>query len=142
MEKKLSPKKMEANRRNAQRSTGPRTPAGRRKVRWNAVIHGLLSGHVVLPLGEVQERPEEFAALVAHLRRDLTIRQLTRLQMQPERAMVALGGPPEIAEQSHSSCLESVALYRKASNFGFVLSHFDAFSAHRDTARQAEGGKQ
>ncbi len=82
MEKKLSPKKIEANRRNAQRSTGPRTRAGKRNVRWNAVKHGLLSDEVVLPVGEVQERPQELVRPVAHLRRDLTIRQLNRLQQQ------------------------------------------------------------
>ncbi len=37
------------NRANAQNSTGPRTPAGKAKMRFNAVQHGLYSATVVLP---------------------------------------------------------------------------------------------
>jgi len=36
-----SEKQIAANRRNAQRSTGPRTPEGKRKVALNALRHGL-----------------------------------------------------------------------------------------------------
>jgi hypothetical protein len=41
--------KIEANRRNARRSTGPRTKEGKEKVRFNAVKHGLRAETVVLP---------------------------------------------------------------------------------------------
>ena len=44
-----TPRKIEANRRNAQRSTGPRTEAGRNKVKFNALTHGLTAETVVLP---------------------------------------------------------------------------------------------
>jgi len=37
-----------ANRRNAQKSTGPRTPKGRAAVSQNAVKHGLLTRHNVI----------------------------------------------------------------------------------------------
>jgi uncharacterized protein YcbK (DUF882 family) len=33
----ISQKQLEANRRNAQLSTGPKTPEGKRRVRWNAL---------------------------------------------------------------------------------------------------------
>ncbi len=46
-------KQIEANRRNAQRSTGPKTPAGKAKVRFNALIHGRRAESAVLP-GEDQ----------------------------------------------------------------------------------------
>src|SRR4051794_15045422 len=36
-------KQIEANRRNAQKSTGPRTPAGKAKCSRNALKHGLAS---------------------------------------------------------------------------------------------------
>ncbi len=38
-----------ANRNNAKRSTGPKTPAGKAKVRYNALKHGLLAEAVLLP---------------------------------------------------------------------------------------------
>jgi hypothetical protein len=44
-----SSKRIEANRRNAQRSTGPRTPGGKSRVRLNALKHGLTASTVVLP---------------------------------------------------------------------------------------------
>ena len=44
-----SEKKIEANRRNARKSTGPRTPEGKAAVRLNALTHGLLSQEVPLP---------------------------------------------------------------------------------------------
>ena len=57
-----SARKNEANRRNAQKSTGPRTPEGKAAVRLNALRHGLLSEEVLLPgedgeaLGELGDR--------------------------------------------------------------------------------------
>ncbi|MFO0953828.1 MAG: hypothetical protein U0835_22265 [Isosphaeraceae bacterium] len=44
----ISPKRLEANRRNAQKSTGPRTPAGKAASSKNAVKHGL-AAQVHLP---------------------------------------------------------------------------------------------
>ena len=48
-------KQIEANRRNAQRSTGPRTPEGKAAVRLNALRHGLRARTVVLPGEDRQE---------------------------------------------------------------------------------------
>jgi hypothetical protein len=53
-----SDKKKEANRRNARKSTGPRTPEGKDAVRLNALKHGLLSQEVLLP-GEDDEALRE-----------------------------------------------------------------------------------
>ena len=44
-----SDKQIRANRRNAQRSTGPKTPEGKDAVRLNATKHGLRSQEVLLP---------------------------------------------------------------------------------------------
>ena len=41
--------KAAANRKNAQRSTGPRTARGKARVAQNAIIHGLLSEKALLP---------------------------------------------------------------------------------------------
>jgi hypothetical protein len=42
-------KQIEANRRNALKSTGPKTPEGKDAVRLNALKHGLLSQESILP---------------------------------------------------------------------------------------------
>jgi len=74
MKSNLSLKKIAANRRNARRSTGPRTPAGKNKVKWNALRHGLLSRELLFPGGESRRRRQEYALLLAGLRRDLAPR--------------------------------------------------------------------
>ena len=65
--KAVSPAKLEANRKNALKSTGPKTPAGKAKVRWNALTHGLLAREAVILRGEGKEDPAEFAALLEDL---------------------------------------------------------------------------
>src|SRR5712691_9500059 len=44
-----SPRQINANRENAKRSTGPKTAAGKAKVRYNAMKHGLLAEAALLP---------------------------------------------------------------------------------------------
>jgi hypothetical protein len=44
-----SEKQIQANQRNAQKSTGPKTPEGKAAVRHNALRHGLLSRDAVVP---------------------------------------------------------------------------------------------
>jgi hypothetical protein len=53
-----SEKKAEANRRNALKSTGPKTPEGKAAVRLNALRHGILSREILLP-GEDEEALRE-----------------------------------------------------------------------------------
>jgi hypothetical protein len=62
-----SEKKAEANRRNALKSTGPKTPEGKDAVRLNALRHGLRSEEILLP-GEDEEVLRE---LDEHLRIEL-----------------------------------------------------------------------
>jgi hypothetical protein len=53
-----SQRQIEANRRNALRSTGPRTPGGKYIAARNRTLHGFSSPEPVLP----DEDPAEFAA--------------------------------------------------------------------------------
>ena len=50
----------EANRLNAQKSTGPRTPAGKEASRFNALQHGIDARHTIIP-GENQADLERLA---------------------------------------------------------------------------------
>jgi len=51
----ISSEKRKANRLNALKSTGPKTPEGKQRSSRNASTHGIFSQHLVLP-GESQER--------------------------------------------------------------------------------------
>jgi hypothetical protein len=53
-----SPRQLEANRRNALKSTGPRTEDGKQQSRRNALKHGLTAETIIEPL----ENPEEYRA--------------------------------------------------------------------------------
>jgi hypothetical protein len=68
----VSIKKLEANRRNAQQSTGPRTEAGKNVSRLNAVTHGLLAKEVVISRGGYKEDRQAFAQLLNQLREQFT----------------------------------------------------------------------
>jgi hypothetical protein len=59
--------KVAANRRNASRSTGPKTKRGKRIVSRNAIKHGLLARQVVITAGMGAENEAEFHKLVDSL---------------------------------------------------------------------------
>ena len=61
-----SPARIEANRMNALRSTGPKTPEGKAASRLNALSHGMTAATAVLPF----ERREDYDALLEALRRE------------------------------------------------------------------------
>ncbi len=69
--KQMSEKQIEANRRNAQRSTGPRTSEGKAVSRYNALKHGILAQAVLPAFLEGGESREEFENLLGSLRADL-----------------------------------------------------------------------
>jgi hypothetical protein len=64
----VSERKIQANRRNALRSTGPTTARGKRNVSCNAIKHGLLARQVVITAGDGEESLTEFQDLVEKLR--------------------------------------------------------------------------
>lgn len=67
MSRQTTPKKIEANRRNASLSTGPKSPAGKERVRRNAMKHGLLAREAVICAGDGKESRAEFDALLRSL---------------------------------------------------------------------------
>ena len=65
-----SEKKLEANRRNASKSTGPRTPRGKSYSRLNALKHGILASQAVLTTLEGRAERNAFEELVSGLTLD------------------------------------------------------------------------
>ena len=63
--------KIQASRKNALKSTGPKSIKGKSVVKWNAVKHGLLSKEVVIQAGEGKESNAEFSRFLAQLQVDL-----------------------------------------------------------------------
>ena len=73
----VSARKLRANRRNAQKSTGPKTPEGKAVSSQNAITHGLFAGNLLLP-GEDEAIFQSFAT---GLLRSLNPRNWMELQL-------------------------------------------------------------
>ena len=67
--KKPSAAKIEANRRNSQRSKGPTSDAGKSRSRYNALKHGMTAKTVLLP----GDDPEVFAGRLRYLQDDFRL---------------------------------------------------------------------
>src|SRR5689334_10541523 len=85
-----SPEKIAANRRNARKSTGPRTEAGKARSRCNGVVHGLTGQGVALPDEDAAEVERRFAALGEELaprteRERIMARRVAFLSVRLER---------------------------------------------------------
>lgn len=70
----VSQKRVAANRANAAKSTGPRTPEGKEKAKLNAIVHGLTAQTAVLP----GEDRGELEALSQALMKQLSPRGLVQ----------------------------------------------------------------
>ncbi|MCH7994756.1 MAG: hypothetical protein IIB57_09980 [Planctomycetes bacterium] len=67
MPKVVSEKQRRANRQNAQKSTGPKTAAGKARASRNALKHGLLAKDVVITGTDLAESRADFDAFLADL---------------------------------------------------------------------------
>jgi len=59
---------MEANKKNATRSTGPKTPEGKLKSRANSLKHGLTGAGIVLPHEDVEAIDARFETIAAEMK--------------------------------------------------------------------------
>ena len=94
---KVTERKLEANRRNAQKSTGPNTPEGKERSKYNHTSHGFFCAQLVLP-GECYEdfeylrealiddfRPQNHAELLLVDRIAIASWKLRRMQRAEEQ---------------------------------------------------------
>ena len=107
-----SPAQITANRANAQKSTGPRSPQGKSASRFNALKHGLDAHSVVIP----GEDPAEYDALARDyhaernpqtpsetfhvdtmVRADWQKRRLQRVEAQLYRTILSESGSTDLA---------------------------------------------
>lgn len=65
------PQKVETSRRNALKSTGPKTARGKGIVRLNAMKHGFFAEEVDYLIAYLRDRPSEFKSLHNQLRETL-----------------------------------------------------------------------
>ena len=113
-----SQKKIEANRQNAQLSTGPRSVEGKKTSSGNAATHGLLTKDIVITTRGNKEDQTEFDELLDELREyykpngmaeDLLVRELAASYWKSSRALryergdlTSAGTAPDPAELSQS----------------------------------------
>jgi hypothetical protein len=71
MDKAISLKQLAANGRNAQKSTGPKTPQGLAVSKMNAVTHGIWSKEVLVRGLNIKESRSELEALFEEFRESL-----------------------------------------------------------------------
>jgi hypothetical protein len=81
----LSPQKLAANRRNAQKSTGPRSAEGKSRARFNALKHGATAQIPVLP----GEDPAAFQARVDAYKADLMPRSTLECDLVERMALMS-----------------------------------------------------
>ena len=87
----VSQAKIDANRRNAAKSTGPRTAKGKAKVRFNAVTHGMTAATVVLPHEDEQAYQHRLEAWTSELKGpgdfgQYLVARLVKISWQLDRA--------------------------------------------------------
>ena len=85
-----SERQAEANRQNATKSTGPRTPAGKAVVALNGIKHGLLSRECLLK----GESETEFVAFGKRLRAKLAPVGELELLARGSRHLDSMEAPP------------------------------------------------
>ncbi len=76
-----SEKQIEANQKNAQKSTGPKTKEGKDTVRLNAVKHGLYAADLVLSSPYLKEDPDHYTELLDSLINDFKPKSLFELSL-------------------------------------------------------------
>jgi hypothetical protein len=100
-----SARQIEANRRNALGSTGPKTDLGKQRASQNSVRHGLTAETVIVPLEDAEDYQAFEQAVIADyeaetaVERELVLR-LASLLWRPRRATSIETGLLRVAQDS------------------------------------------
>ena len=123
-----TPKQIAANRRNAQKSTGPRTAEGKAKTRLNPLKHGLTAETIVLPF----ESPDDYRELQQSVLDDLQPQGVIHQILVKSR----VGGYPAMARCSPSA-LAGVAfpMYPQGRHPRFTFSKLNTLPADASCLR-------
>jgi hypothetical protein len=131
MPKTVSLKQIEANGRNARKSTGPKTPAGRAVSKMNAMKHGMLAKEVLVHGKYIKESDREFAALHQRLWKDLNpigtqeemlVDQIVTAYWRLRRALKAESGEIALSvdngrwERTHHDIMSTTMLWGMSSD--------------------------
>lgn len=136
-----TPKQIQANRRNARHSTGPRTPRGKDRSRFNSVKHGLAGQHLVVPNEDRAEFQAFRDALLGHLQpanplEEALCRQLVAGLWRAERSRLLETGHYQVnaAEVEHNFEYENLPASQRLAHL-FRMSHSLLATALRYEAR-------
>ncbi len=91
----------EINRRNAQKSTGPRTPEGKNRSRFNAVKHGMTARTLVLPGEDPDALQERLDSWIGNLQPQNEVEQFLVEQAVQSSWKLDRADRAEVARLSH-----------------------------------------
>ncbi len=95
------PDRAEINRRNAQKSTGPRTPEGKNRSRFNAVKHGMTARTLVLPGEDPDALQERLDSWIGNLQPQNDVEQFLVEQAVQSSWKLDRADRAEVARLSH-----------------------------------------
>ncbi|MDQ6676748.1 MAG: hypothetical protein M3Z09_05580 [Acidobacteriota bacterium] len=113
---------LSANRANAQKSTGPRTPEGKQRSSANAFKHGLCSSQVVLPCESREEYDQLHEELMHDIKpqstlEDLIVERLVTATWLSRRAVACMQDAFDgAARQNNSSTIVTYPILMKMKN--------------------------
>ena len=143
----VSERKIQANRRNGLRSTGPKTERGKRTVARNAIKHGILAREVVITAGDGKESLKEFHDLVEKLWEqyepvgvveDSLVQTIATCLWKKARVLRAENG--EIRKRIDTLAMDRTLRKSDKVNLHFALSDYNLFSATNQTDQRVSTG--
>jgi hypothetical protein len=144
-----SSRQVEANRRNARKSTGPATEEGKRRSRCNAIRHGLTAETVIGALEDAEDYKEFEAAIIADynaqsaVERELVLR-LASLLWRLRRATIIETGLFEIQAEHLSGFRQARRVHSDSREIVYAVSgradpiSFEQVSASHGSASDTE----